>query len=421
VRASLARLLNAVFSSRGLLISMLLAGAAAGTAFLGLGGSTHEVVALFSDANGLVVGNEVRVAGVEAGTVKTVEIVVDLAKGQQYARTVLEINGDHWPLHQGAKFAVRPKGVLSNVYVTLDPGSKTAPELDSGHVFGLDETSSPINLDELGNIFDRNVRESIRTQLQEGIIAFGGAGADNTNATIQNLNPLTAGLAPLTAVLAERSPELDRLNSEFDTITAELASEDANLRGLVTNGNTVLGVLADNASHLQATLVHAAGTLQSIDNGLRGEEQNLKAIFAKGPASLDKLRRSNELLIPVIDYVNPYIPHLDHVLWEFVSATGLQAQCNALNGGSGCEDAGKDKGNIFTIRVDATLPGPGRTGVPCGGEPAEQGNLGAGCKDRPNTGGGSGGGSSSGAGSSGASSASSATLDLGTLFGGLFG
>jgi ABC-type transporter Mla subunit MlaD len=369
------RILGQVVTSPWLLVVAIAAAAVVGTAFL-FSGSSHQVTARFADANGLVTGNEVRVAGIEAGTVKSVDARVDPTTGQQYAEAVLDIQDSHWPLHQGTMLEVRPKGVLSNVFVALDPGARNNPALDPNHVFTLNETTSPINLDTLNDVFSADVRESMRTQIQEGVLAFGGTGADNFNATVHNLNPLSADLVPLTQVLADRSPELDRLNTEFDTITHELSSEDANLRGLLSNGNAVLGVLATKNVQLQDVLVHAGGTLASIDAGLRGEEKNLQRIFELGPSSLDKTKRTNDLLNPLLTALNPHFPDLNILLHQFVSATGYVVTPNAVNklptdGSIRCNGLV----GICTTRVDATLGGviPGQpTAVGCGGEPVEQ-------------------------------------------------
>lgn len=349
------RITAVLLSSRTLMLLALGAAAAAGFAFLGSGGS-HTVLAQFSDADGLVSGNEIRVAGLQTGgTVDSVQITAD-GSGRQIASVTLNIDDAHWPLHKGTTFDVRPKGVLSNVYVSLNPGPDSNPAFDGGHVFSTKETTSPIQLDAFSNLFNSDVRESIRTQIQEGVVAFGGSGAANTNALLQHANPLTADLSPLTAVLAQRSPELDRLNGEFDTITAELASEDSNLRGLIENGDTFLHTIAVNAKAVQGTLVHAAGTLTSLDQALSGETDNLKAIFQKGPSSLDSSANLADMTNPVLSYVNPHIPSLDVLLNYFLSATGLES---GSPGGP----------TVINSRIDATLyVGNQRFAVPCGGQ-----------------------------------------------------
>ncbi len=203
------------------------------------------------------------------------------------------------------------------------------------------------------------MRTSIRTQLQEGVIAFGGTGVDDLNQTIANANPLTADAIPITSVLSQRSPELDRLNFEFDTISGDLAREDANLRGLLVNGNQFLGVLATHEASLQGTLVHAAGTLTSIDQGLTGEESNLASIFQKGPNALSQAKSSADLLAPLISNVDPYIGDLDVLLHEFLTATGYTASTPPTNNAFG--------GLLDMLRVDGSLPARVRRRSPAAG------------------------------------------------------
>jgi ABC-type transporter Mla subunit MlaD len=278
---------------------------------------------------------------------------IDVSSGR--ARVVLEIDAEQWPLHRGTRIAVKPKGVLSNMYVDLQPGSSRSPVLDADHSFGLAETSSPVNLDAFSNVFDPEVRVSIRTQLQEGPIAFGGTGAGDLNTTLTNLNPLSRDLQPITAVLAQRSPELDRLNGEFAAVSGDLAREDDSLRGLIIHADVTFGALAAKQHELQGTLDHAAGTLTTIDAGLKGEEGNLAAIFRKGPAALNSAKAASDALTPLITSVNPHIPDLNVLLNELITASGYRGNAAGID----------------TLRVDGTPPPLGYTAVGCGGEPLE--------------------------------------------------
>lgn len=386
------------------LILLSLAGAAvAGLAFLGGGSSAgHTVTARFTDADGLVTGNEVRVAGVPAGTVQSITVGGNPSTGP-YAEAVLSIDSAHWPLHQGTKIAVRPQGVLSNVFVDLSPGPQSAAAIADGHLFGTNDTTSPVNLDQLADVFNGDTRAAIRTQLQEGVIALGGNGASDLNAVIAQLDPLTNALVPLTSVLDQRSPELDRLNAEFDTITAKLASEDKNLSGLIANGNVLLTALATKQHELQGTLDHAAGVLGSLDAGLQGEQGNLASIFQKGPNALDQLQQAAAVLAPLIQAVDPHIPHLDLLLDEFVSGTGY-----SING-------------IDTLRVDAVLNQPGHSAQSCGGQHTSASGEQKGCPFTPSYHLGSsdaGSGSATQAGASGgAGGGDGGSFDLAGMFG----
>ena len=388
--------------NRPLIILSLAGAAVAGLAFLGGGSSdTHTVTARFTDADGLVAGNEVRVAGVPAGTVQSITVGGDPSTGP-YAEVVLSIDAAHWPLHQGTRIAVRPQGVLSNVFVDLTPGAQGAPAIPAGHLFGTNATTSPVNLDQLTDVFNGDTRTAIRTQLQEGVIALGGTGASDLNAVIAQLDPLTNALLPITNVLAQRSPELDRLNAEFDTITTKLASENKALSGLVANGNVLLTALAAKQHELQGTLDHAAGALGSLDAGLQGEQGNLASIFQKGPGTLDRLEQTAAVLAPLINAVDPHIPHLDMLLDEFVSGTGF-----GING-------------IDTLRVDAVLNQPGHSAQSCGGQHTNTSGEQKGCPFTPSYHLGSsdaGSGSATEAGASGAGGGDGGSFDLAGMFG----
>lgn len=343
----------ALSSSRGVFAVALLAGSLAGLGFLGSGGSDHVVTARFKDADGLVAGNEVRVAGVPAGSVTSVQMGSS-STGGQYAEVEISVDGGHWPLHKGTGLAIKPKGVLSNVYVELDPGSVHNPVLGDQPFFDVGQTSSPINLDALSNVFTGDVRESIRTQLQEGVLAFGGTGAADLNQTLVNADPLTLDAIPLTDVLATRSPELDNLNNEFDTITAELASEDSNLRPLIGNLSTTLGALAVRETDLQGTLVHAASVFADLNQALSSPttQADLAHIFQASPQALSCATALPAYLNPIISAVNPYIAYkapysLDSLLADFVTATGFNTPPNSAI-------SAPTSGNL--LRVDEFLP-----------------------------------------------------------------
>ena len=354
----IARIVRMLASSKALFATAVLAGAVCSLG-LGFGGPSHTVVAQFTNVDGLVTGNEVRIGGIEVGSVQSLEVYIDPQSGAQSARVTFSVDNAHWPLRQGTSVAVRPKGVLSNVYVDVVPGSSGARSMGDNPTFSASQTSSPVNLDELSNVFDPSVRTSIRTQLQEGVLVFGGTGIDDLNQTIANTNPLTSAAIPITTVLSERTPELDRLNFEFDTISGDLAREDTNLRGLIANGDQVLGVLAAHELSLQGTLVHAAGTLTSIDQGLSSQEANLTAIFQKGPNALSQARSAADLLAPLISNVDPYIGDLEILLHEFQTATGYNK--TGTNNAWGFP--------LDTLRVDGSLPPTGKSAVACGGTP----------------------------------------------------
>ena len=339
------RVTAALASGRGMFFVALLAGALTGSAFLGIGESSHAITAQFSDADGLVGGNEVRVAGVVGGSVESVVPTVDPSTGRQYATVKFDVDSSHWPLTQGTTVAITPRGVLSDVYLAVTPGPSGNPSLGANPFFAVGQTQSPVKLSELSNVFTPSVRTAIRTQLQEGVLALGGAGAPDLNGTLLYADPLTRDTVPISQVLADRTPQLNDLNFELDTITADLAREDSNLRALIPNLDTTLGVLANREAALQGTLVNGAAVFSQLNSALRvaGAVTGLTNILNQSAAALTCTEALGSGLEPVISSVNPNVSNLDVLLGEFVTATGYYS----------------DPGNVDALRVNAFLAGGG--------------------------------------------------------------
>lgn len=336
----------ALASGRGMFLIALLAGALTGSAFLGIGGSSHTVTAQFRDADGLVAGNEVRIAGVVAGSVQSVEATVDPSNGQQYATVRFQVDSDHWPLTKGTTVAITPKGVLSNVYLSVEPAPSANPSLGQSPFFAVSQTQSPVKLSELNNVFTPDVRTAMRTQLQEGVLALGGAGAPDLNSTLYYADPLTRDTVPIAQVLAERTPQLNDLNIEFNTITAMLAREDANLRPLIRNLDTTLGVLANREADVQGILQNGATVFSELNSALRvpGAVTGLENIFNQSASALTCAQALGTSLEPVVGSVNPNVSNLDVLLGEFITATGYYS----------------NPGNVDALRVNGFLAAGGQ-------------------------------------------------------------
>jgi hypothetical protein len=242
----------------------------------------------------------------------------------------------------------------------VEPGSVHNPALNGEPYFPLSETQSPVNLDELNNVFTPDVTEAIRTQLQEGVLAFGGAGAADLNVLLANANPLTQDAISITDVLATRSPQLDALNYEFDTISGDLAREDSNLRPLIVNLDTLLAALAQREVDLQGTLVHAANVLSDLDSGLSSPQTQvaLQRIFQLGPQTLTCAGALSGYITPIVEQVNPHVGSLDTLLSEFITATGYNQSTGTLNGASN---------GVDSLRIDPTLPPNGYSSNETGG------------------------------------------------------
>src|SRR5438270_1676444 len=176
-----------------LLLALLAAGGlAAGLLGNLFGNHPYTVTAYFLSAEGLTPQNDVVINGARVGKVSSVAIAPDNGPSQGGAQVVLEVEGSAAPLHRGTRATIRPKGLLGNPFVELTPGPPSAATIPSGGTLPLQDTASPVDLDQVMDLFDPQTRARIQTLTREGGTALADRGSD--------LNPC---MADIVATLAE--------------------------------------------------------------------------------------------------------------------------------------------------------------------------------------------------------------------------
>ena len=144
----------------------------------------YEFSASFNTVNNLQADSEVRIAGVEVGTVKTVE---PIEGGGDGATVTMEIEDHGLPIHEDAEIKIRPNIFLEgNEFVDLEPGSPTAPVLDAGGTIPVNQTATPVQLGQVLSVLQTDTREDLRTFLEEyAFEALNGGGARAFNDSIE--------------------------------------------------------------------------------------------------------------------------------------------------------------------------------------------------------------------------------------------
>ena len=106
-------------------------------------GDMVAVDALFHNAAGVVAGQNVKIAGVPAGAVKSVELTED-----HLALVHMEVETPFAPFRADARCEVRPQSLIGERFVQCDPGTPEAGSLepvgDGTPTVQADRTSSPI-------------------------------------------------------------------------------------------------------------------------------------------------------------------------------------------------------------------------------------------------------------------------------------
>jgi phospholipid/cholesterol/gamma-HCH transport system substrate-binding protein len=241
----------------------------------------YEVNATFANSANIALNSPVRIAGVDVGKVISSESDGDATK------VTFTVSGAGRPIHDDAFAAIRPRIFLEgNFFVELDPGSPSAPELDSGGTIPVSRTSTAVQLDEVLTALQSPVRADLsrllesygtaltnkptaaedKTQLPE---VKGKSGAEALNGAFKYGGDAGRYSSQVTnALLGTEQRDLQRLIAGSERTFAALASNESDLQGLIDNFNVFTGALANQSANLSTTVRLLAPTLQVAHTSL---------------------------------------------------------------------------------------------------------------------------------------------------------
>jgi phospholipid/cholesterol/gamma-HCH transport system substrate-binding protein len=214
----------------------------------------YELNAVFNTVSNLKPEDEVRIAGVEVGTIKTVEPV---APGEDGTRVSMEIEKFGLPIHSDAELNVRPRIFLEgNEFLDVRPGSPSAPVLESGATIPVNQTSVPVQFGQVLSVLESDTREDLRTFFAEfALKAQKGGGARGFHDSIKYWEDAYRDTAITSdATLGTREGDLSRvLRGQGRTFEA-LSESPEDLQGLITNFNTTAAAFAREDDDLEAAI-----------------------------------------------------------------------------------------------------------------------------------------------------------------------
>jgi phospholipid/cholesterol/gamma-HCH transport system substrate-binding protein len=264
----------------------------------------YELHATFESATTLKPTSPVRIAGVNVGTVTSVEPQGNMAK------VTFTVDGEGLPIHKDATITIRPRLFLEgNLFLDLQPGSPSAPDLSSGSTIPVTHTATAVQLGEVLTSLQKDSRDS----LQRALAGYGKAlNQEPTPAEDTTQDPSVRGLTGAEginqtfryggkagrtnaivnrALLGEHPHDLSNLIRGQRDVFAKLASTDGSLSDLITNFNTTAGALASESANLSASIRELAPTVERARPSLLHLNDALPPFRALARASLPGIRQ----------------------------------------------------------------------------------------------------------------------------------
>jgi phospholipid/cholesterol/gamma-HCH transport system substrate-binding protein len=206
-------------------------------------------------------GQTVRVAGVRVGDISKVEL------NNGVADVTMAIDRKFLPVYRDATVLLRPKTGLADVFLELDPGTRSAGEYSEGSTIPVANTAPDVNLDQILSALDTDSRSYLRMLLVGAGEGLKGRGKDLGD-LLGSLGPINQDLALLNKAVATRKTELANLVHNLGGLSGRLGQEDQEIASLINSSNSALGAIADqnlNVTHATALL---PGTLQTTRDTL---------------------------------------------------------------------------------------------------------------------------------------------------------
>jgi phospholipid/cholesterol/gamma-HCH transport system substrate-binding protein len=254
---------------------------------------TKEYKAVFSDATGVVKGDDVRVAGVKVGSVKGIEIV-----DRTRALVTFEVDETR-QITDGTNATIRYRNLVGQRYIALTQGLGGPSILPEGATIPLDHTTPALDLTVLFNgfkpLFEALSPADVNKLSYEIITVFQGEGG--------TLESLLAHTASVTSTLAGRDQLIGDLIGNLNDVLDTLADRDHQLSDLLVKLRTfVAGLSADRDAILgsldsvSALTVQTADLVTGIRPGLTEDVKQLRTVAG----SLDRNRGEIDRALQVL-------------------------------------------------------------------------------------------------------------------------
>ena len=233
-------------------------------------------------------GQTVVVAGVKIGDISKVE----LQDGR--AVVTMDIGRKFLPIYRNATALIRPRTGLQDVFIELDPGTRSAGKFEDGNTIRLANTAPEVNLDQVLDALDADTQAYLKTL----IIGFGQGvkgQSRNLGRVLGGLGPINRELARLNSEVATRRHNLARLVHNLNVLTGTVAQHGNDVANLVDSSNAALGAIARQDANVQRTVRLLPGTL------------------AQARDTLDKTAPFAKILGPTFNHLRPFARNLDRL------------------------------------------------------------------------------------------------------------
>jgi phospholipid/cholesterol/gamma-HCH transport system substrate-binding protein len=251
--------------------------------------SPFTLNAEFSTAQALTPGQgqSVRVSGVQIGQIGN----VTLKNGIAVVGLQIDPKFKHL-IHTDATALMRPKTGLKDMFIEVQPGSKSAPVAKPGWTMPVSNTLPDINTDEILASLDGDTRNYLALLVNGAGQGLKGKGGTELAQVLQRFEPTHQDLARLNKAIAVRGTDLRQLINSLKRLNVALNTKQGQIVRLVDSSATVFRAFASQDKNISRAIVDLPGTLAQTTDTLAKVTTFAKLL---GPTSANLLPAAKAL------------------------------------------------------------------------------------------------------------------------------
>jgi phospholipid/cholesterol/gamma-HCH transport system substrate-binding protein len=277
----------AVFTAVTLLLTLQLAAVITNS---GHAGSRH-FSAIFTDASGVLAGDDVRLAGVPVGQVQGLHIV---------NRTEAKIDftlEKGVPVYTDVQVQIRYLDLLGGRYLALVEGPTPRAQLKAGATIPVGQTSPALNLTVLFNGFRplfQALQPSEVNELSSDIVAT----LQGEGGTVENLLATTG---QLTTTLADKDAVIGQVIANLNTVLSTVDARDSAVNELIDSFQQLMSGLATDSKTIDGALPKVTDLITATNGLLTDARPDLKSDLSSLDLLLGKVAATKDTLNQVLE------------------------------------------------------------------------------------------------------------------------
>jgi phospholipid/cholesterol/gamma-HCH transport system substrate-binding protein len=303
---------------------VLLGGVILAASVISWGQSSYKVV--LEHTAGLRVGEDVQVAGVSSGEVKSIELDGDQVVVGFTLDSDIELGSE-------TTAAVRVATLLGTHYLRIEP--KGGGSLDDDTI-PMAQTSVPYNLQDVLEEGGLALQELDPKLLAQALTAA----TDALDAGSDDLGPALEGITRIGTVVETRMEQAGQLLEAARSVTDQLAGSTDDIIGLMRQSQLVLDEIVRRRAELHELLVDAEALATALTDITRSADRTIGPTLRDLNATIDTLRQNEELLEEGFRVLAPSARYVANAFgsgrWADIYAPGIAPDAVTCKYEGGC-------------------------------------------------------------------------------------